>query len=144
MRWKATECSNNEDNSSKMEMYELKLLSPPRLVKDLTPFENEGTEVCELIGYFLIYQLSNKYNKKDINLYRDDGLAVFKNKHGSQAERIKKDQQKNLRENDLNIVIKCNLKIVDQLDVTLNLLNTTYKYFSKLNNEINYNIPYFF
>ena len=104
----------------------------------------EGVEVCELIGCFLIYQLSNKYNKQDINLYRDGGLAVFKNKHGSQAERIKKDLQKILRENYLNIVIKCNLKIVDQLDVTLNLLNNTYKYFSKLNNEINYNIPYFF
>ena len=98
MRWKATEWSNNEDNSSKMEIYELKLLSPPRLVKDLTPFENEGAEVCEVIGYFLIHQLSNKYNKKDINLYRDDDLAVFKNKHGSQAERIKKDLQKILRE----------------------------------------------
>ena len=80
----------------------------------------------------------NKYNKKDIGLYRDDSLAVFKNKSGPQAERIKKDFQKIFRENDLNIVIKCNLKIVDYLDVTLNLLNNTYKPFFKPNNEINY------
>ena len=98
----------------------------------------DGAEVCELAGSFLLHQLSNKYNKKDTGLYRDDGLAVFKNKSGPQAERIKKDFQKISRENDLNIVIKCNLKIVDYLDVTLNLLNNTYKPFSKPNNAINY------
>ena len=64
-----------------------------------------GAEVCELVGSLLLNQLSNKYNKKDIGLYRDDGLAVFKNKSGPQAERIKKDFQKTFRENDLNIVI---------------------------------------
>ena len=40
----------------------------------------------ELVGSFLLYQLSNKYNKKDIRLYQDDGLAVFKSKSRSQAE----------------------------------------------------------
>ena len=54
----------------------------------------------------------------------DEGLGVFKNKRGSQEERIKKDLKKNLRENDLNIVIKCSLKIVDHLDVTLNLASS--------------------
>ena len=64
-------------------------------------------------------------------------MAVFKNK-SPQVEQIKKDFQKIFRKNDLNIVIKCNLNIVDYLDVTLNLLNNTYKSFSKPNNEINY------
>ena len=64
----------------------------------------------ELVGSFLLYQLSNKYNKKDIRLYQDDGLAVFKSKSDSQAERIKKGFQNIFRENDLNIVIKCNFK----------------------------------
>ena len=65
-------------------------------------------------------------------------MAVFKNKSGPQAERVKKDFQKIYWENDLNIVIKCNLKIVNYLDVKLNLLNNTYKPFSKPKNEINY------
>ena len=65
-------------------------------------------------------------------------MAVFKNKSGPQAERVKKDFQKIYWENDLNIVIKCNLKIVNYLDVKLNLLNNTYKPFCKPNNEINY------
>ena len=97
----------------------------------------DGAEVCELVDSFLRYQHSNKYNKKDIGFYQDDGLAVLKNKSGPQAERIKKDFQNVFRENDLNVVIKCNLKIVNYLDVTLNL-NNTYTPFSKPNNEINY------
>ena len=47
----------------------------------------DGAELCELAGSFLLHQLSNKYNKKSIGLYREDGLAVFKNKSGPQVER---------------------------------------------------------
>ena len=50
----------------------------------------DNTEVCEVVGRFLLYLLSNRYNKKDTGLYRDDGLAVFRNKSGPQAERVKK------------------------------------------------------
>ena len=87
--------------------------------------------VSLLAVFYILYQHSNKYNKKDIDLYQDDCLAVFKNKSGPQAERIEKNFQKIFQENDLNIVIKCNLKIIDYLDVTLNLLNNIYKPFSK-------------
>ena len=38
---------------------------------------------------FILYQLSSVYNKNDIGLYRDDGLAVFRNKSGPQAEKVK-------------------------------------------------------
>ena len=96
---------------------------------DVTMAAYDVAKVYELVGSFLLYQLSSKYNKKDIGLFRDDGLAVFKNKSGLQAQRIKKkDFQRIFRENDLNIVIKCS--------VTLNLLNNTYKPFSEPNNEI--------
>ena len=60
----------------------------------------DGAKVCELVGSFLIHQLSKKFNKKDIDLYGDDGLAVFKNKCDPQAQRIKKDLQKVCRENN--------------------------------------------
>ena len=98
----------------------------------------DGAEVCELIGSFLIYQLSNKYKKKNIGLNKDDGLAVFKTKSGPKAERVKVDFQKTFWENDLTIVIKCNLKIGDYLHVTLNLLNSTYKPLSKPKKESNH------
>ena len=54
-------------------------------------------------------------------------------------DRIKKDFQNIFRGSDstLSLNVKCNLKIVMYLDVTLNLLNNAYKPFSEPNNEIN-------
>ena len=37
-----------------------------------------------------------------------------------------------------NYMIQCNLKIVDYLDVTFNLADSSYRLFNKTNNEINY------
>ena len=49
----------------------------------------DGAEVCEALGNFLLYQRLKNYNKKHIDLYRDDGLAIFKNDSGSKAEKLK-------------------------------------------------------
>ena len=73
----------------------------------------DGVEVCELLGTFLLYKLSLKYNKNDISLYRDDGLAIFKNISGRKSEKIKKDIQKLFKKNQLDIVIQCNMKTVN-------------------------------
>ena len=50
----------------------------------------DGAEVCEMIRTFLFYKLSLKCNKKNIGLYRDDDLAIFKNISGPKSEKIKK------------------------------------------------------
>ena len=49
------------------------------------------SEVCELVGSYLLYALSVKYNKTNIGLYRGDGLAVFRNISGQHSEKIKKE-----------------------------------------------------
>ena len=98
----------------------------------------DGAEVCELVWIFILYQLSRKYNKNNIGLYRDDGLAVFKNISGPQEEKIKKHFQNIFRRNNSNIIVKCNLKKVNYLDVTLNLSDGSSKPFHKPNSEINY------
>ena len=72
----------------------------------------DGAEVCELVGPFLLYKLSPKYNKNKIGLYRDDGLAIFKNISGPKSQKIKKNIQKLFKENQLNVVIQCNMKTV--------------------------------
>ena len=72
----------------------------------------DGAEVCEFVGIFIHYQLPRIYNKNDIGLYRDDGLAVFRNTSGRQAEKIKKHFQSIFSKNNLSIIVKCNLKIV--------------------------------
>ena len=45
---------------------------------------------CEFIGTYLLNILSNKYSKNNINLYRDDGLAVLEQKSGPELEMNKK------------------------------------------------------
>ena len=70
----------------------------------------DGAEVCELAGIFILYQLSSIYNKNDIGLYRDHSLAIFRDKSGPQAEKIKKHFQNIFCKNNLNIIVKCNLK----------------------------------
>ena len=98
----------------------------------------DGAEVCELVGSFLLYALSLKYNQTNIGLYRDDGLAVFRNVSSLHCEKIKREFQKFFQQHGLKLVIKCNFKIVDFLDVTLNLSDSTYNPYHKPNDEICY------
>ena len=59
---------------------------------DVTMGSYDGTEVCELVGLFILNDLCNEYGKDNIGLYRDDGLAIFKHTSRPQAERIKTSQ----------------------------------------------------
>ena len=49
----------------------------------------DKAEVCELIGIYMLYLIGKKYDSKNIGLYRDDGLAVFKNVSGPASEKKK-------------------------------------------------------
>ena len=53
----------------------------------------DGAQVCELIGIYMLYLIRKKYDSKNIGLYRDDGLAVFKNVSEPASEKIKKQLQ---------------------------------------------------
>ena len=98
----------------------------------------DGAEVCELIGIFMLSLLSKHINKNHIGLYRDDGLAILKNTSGPEAEKLKKKLQKLFKEKDLDIIIQCNLKITNYLDITLNLNDGSYRPYRKPNEETNY------
>ena len=82
---------------------------------DVTMGAYDGAEVCELVGKFLLYKLSLKCNRNKIGLCRDDGLAIFKNISGPKSEKIKKNIQKLFKENQLDIVIQCNMKTVNSI-----------------------------
>ena len=88
---------------------------------------HDSAEVCELIGIFLLKLLGRQYNTKNSSLYRDDGLSIFKNWSGLQMEKIKKRLQKVFKNNGLDIIIACNMKIVNYLNVTFNLNDGTYR-----------------
>ena len=93
---------------------------------DVTMGAYDGAEVCELVGNYLLYKLLKLYEKNDTWLYRYDGLAVFKNKSGPESEKFKKSIQAIFWENELKISIQLNLKVVDYLDVTFNLTDSSH------------------
>ena len=80
----------------------------------------------------------NKFNPNNIELYRNDGLTVFKNTSGLQSEKIKKAFQKMFKNKGLDMIINCNMKMVNYLDVTLNLNYRSYRPYKNPNEETNY------
>ena len=90
----------------------------------------DGAEVCELVGLYLLSQLTHL--KISVCLYRDDGLAVSALKP-RQAELEKKKICKIFKDNGLNITIEANVKSVNFLDVNFNLERNTFKPYMKPN-----------
>ena len=82
--------------------------------------------------------IGSKYNPNNIGLYGDDGLAVFKKTSGPQSEKIENTFQKMFKNKGLDIIINCSMKIVNYLDVTLNLNHGSYRPYKKPNDETNY------
>ena len=72
----------------------------------------DGTEICKLVGLYILYILNTKYGRNLNRIYNDDGLDCFENVSGSQADRIRKDFINNFRkEFQLSIVCETNYKI---------------------------------
>ena len=95
----------------------------------------DGAEVCELVGCYILNQLSTVMRKELVGLYRDDGLGIMKNMSGPEIERKQKQIIKIFKDCGLNIAIKTNLKSVDFLDIRLNLRDNTYQPYRKPNSE---------
>ena len=78
----------------------------------------DGAEVCELVGSYMLIQLTHYVNKESIGLYRDDGLGVFPNISKPEIERKKKQIVEIFKECELYVTTQCNLKLVEFLEVT--------------------------
>ena len=55
----------------------------------------------------------NKHNPNNIRLHRDDGLAIFKNTSARNLNKLKKIFQKMFKNKGLDVVINCNMKVVN-------------------------------
>ena len=53
-------------------------------------------EMCELVGIFLLNLLGRQYDMKNIGLYRDNGLSIFKDCGGPQMEKKVETSTKNI------------------------------------------------
>ena len=79
--------------------------------------------------------MSKLFKKNSIGLYRDDGLSIFRNCNSHQSKKVWKDLTKLFKKYQLNLDIKCNLKIVDYLDISFDLNSGIFKPFNKPNNK---------
>ena len=91
-------------------------------------------EVCELVGAFLLKNLSHIIGKSNVGLYRDDGLGVFKSNSGPETESKRKEIIKAFNTYNLSKTIEANIRIVNFLDTTFDLINDIYRPYRKPNN----------
>ena len=80
---------------------------------------------------------ASSYLDVNVGLYRDDGLATC-TKTPKQVEAIKKEMCKIFKRNSLHITIEANKKVVDFLDITLDLRTEIYKPYKKPNSNLTY------
>ena len=80
-------------------------------------------------------EIKGNITLNSLGLYRDDGLAYMENVKGHNADKMRKKLIKIFKNAGLNITVDNNLKIVNYLDVTLNLDEELYKPYKKPNDE---------
>ena len=96
----------------------------------------DGAEVCELVGCYILNQLSTFMRKELVGLYRHDGLGLMKKISGPEIEQKRKQIIKIFKDCGLNIPIKTNLRSVDVLDIHLNLRDNNYQLYRKPKSEL--------
>ena len=90
----------------------------------------DGAEICDIVGLFLLSELKKLKLNADIGCYKDDGLGVSSSTP-RQVESIKKKICETLRKFGLKITIEANKKIVQYLDVELNLEKGSFRPYIK-------------
>ena len=88
--------------------------------------------MTDIVGLYLLHQL--KDIGIPIGLYRDDGLALS-DRNPSETDDLKDKIVKIFKENGLKIIINANMKVVQFLDVCLDLNTRSYKPYLKVNSE---------
>ena len=88
---------------------------------DITMGYYDCAEICELVGIYMQNKLCKLINKKDLGLYRDDGLGILRYISGPEADRKRKNIIKIFKQCGLSNTCEINKKIVDFLHVQFNL-----------------------
>ena len=81
----------------------------------------DGADICDLVGSFIPNQLGSVIDKHDKGLHRDDSLGIFCEISKPMIERKKKVIVKTFKQCRLAIIIECNLKTGNFLDITFEL-----------------------
>ena len=105
---------------------------------DVTMGSFDGAEIYELIGLYLLDKLSSLIGRKNVGLYRDDGLAAINSSSGPVLNKMRKNIIALFKNEGLSITIETNLFETDFLDVTFNLATGKFFSFRKPNNQLLY------
>ena len=97
---------------------------------DITMGSYDGAETTDLVGLFLLHQL--KHLPVNLGLYRDDGLAVSALTNRL-TEKLWQQIKKVYEDNGLKVTAEVNKKVVNFLDVTLDLTTGRHKPYMKPN-----------
>lgn len=91
----------------------------------------DSAEISELVGQFILFQMSKLIPKEQHGIYRDDSLMILKTtgrgctKMGEKLEKLFREQF------NLRITFEANLTVVNFLDVTMSLVDGTHRPYRK-------------
>ena len=100
---------------------------------DVTMGAFDGAQVTDLIGIYILHRLKNEIPEVNFTLYRDDGLGTHKKSPDTKIKSIKNKLKKIFDSLGLEIVVDMKLTKVDFLDVSMDLLEESFKPFRKPN-----------
>ena len=98
----------------------------------------DSPQIADLVGLYILHVLNRIINSAQVGLYRDDGILYISNSNGPNSSSIQKKIIRAFKLLGFKIEISSNNKIVNILDVTLDLSNNTYKPFIKMDQSPSY------
>ena len=86
----------------------------------------DAAKMYKLVGLYIQSELEKTLPKSNFGVYRDNGLALLRNLNGKGTDKVRKNLTRVFKDIGFRLKNEINFKIIDFLDVSLNLLNGTY------------------
>ena len=104
---------------------------------DVSMGSMDSSECSDLVGLYILSELSKFIDKDSFGLYKDDGIIATIGS-GPEIERIKKQIIVVFKNNEMKIEIGCTCMRTDFLDLQIDLERNVYEPYSKPNHNIRY------
>ena len=96
------------------------------------------SQIADLVGLYILNMLTRIISPQQLGLYHEDGLLYIPNSNGPLSSSIQKRIIRAFKFCGFKIEISSDIKIVNFLDVTLDLSNNSNKPFIKTNQKLSY------
>ena len=98
----------------------------------------DSSQIADLVSLYILHILNRIISSEQLGLYRDHGIMYIPNSNGPNSSSIQKNIIRAFKLLGFKIEILSNNKIVNFLDVTLDLSNNTYRPFIKMDQSPSY------